>query len=123
MFRLVLAAGCFALAGCSAPVSAPPPRFVASDAYTRGAARSTSSAALVLPSPVTVSDPDSFSEYNSDWSRRDGSLAVGTLTGNLTPAYYEGERVPRLEDARWLYLSDNPRRTTYFTDRARWRGR
>ena len=102
------------LEGCSAPVGAPPPRFADS--------RVSRDLVLVLPSAVAMEHPEALAEYAPDASRRDVALGVGAMTGDLGPAYYQGEVPPSIEDVRWFYLSCEPRRVTYFSRGSRhWR--
>lgn len=96
-----------ALASCTAPPAPQvPPRF--SDSRTRN------DLTLVLPSAFCVADPETLAEYSADSGRRDAALGVGAMTGDLGTAYYRGEVPPSIEDARWFYLSCNPRRVLYF---------
>lgn len=105
--RAVFLLAPLALASCTAPpASQIPPRL--SDYRPR------QDLTLVLPAAICVADPESFAEYSADVGRRDAALGVGAMTGVLGPAYYQGEVPPSIEDARWFYLSCNPRRVLYF---------
>lgn len=104
---LVLAAG-----GCS----------TTSSAWRESPGRATEArpihgdARLVLPATVAADQPENLAEYNFESVRRDGALAVGSLDGPLGVGYYQGERVPSLDEVRWIYLSDDPRRVTYYSN-------
>ena len=114
MLRLALPLAPLALAACSAPVTAPPPRFAD--------ARPSRELVLVLPAQAALDHPESLAEYSADDGRRDVALGVGTMTRDLGPAYYTGETAPALEDVRWLYLDRDARRVMYFPrSHRRWR--
>ena len=114
LIRLGVPALALALAACSAPVGAPPPKFAG--------ARSSRDLDLVLPTLVAQTTPGAMAEATGDYGRRDGELGLAATRGDLGPAYYQGEPVVSLEEARWLYLNQDARRVIYFRPerRSRW---
>lgn len=112
--RLAVFAVPLSLAACSAPVAAPPPKFAD--------ARASRDLVLVLPALVAQTTPGALAEESGDFARRDGALGLAATRGELGPAYYQGEPVVSLEEARWLYLNQDARRVIYFRPerRSRW---
>jgi hypothetical protein len=76
----------------------------------------------VLPALVAQTTPGALAEESGDFARRDGALGLAATRGELGPAYYQGEPVVSLEEARWLYLNQDARRVIYFRPerRSRW---